>query len=266
MANKTNTTHQLKIEARKNYGGTCKLGENEVVCYTPKQMKSLYPAGDYDVVAEHLPKGKSEIWGTIVAKDQSYPLYETGTHSNLLYRVKGYVATGEDMYVAVLLNNAAFFAAISTAAVIVVLCAVLLGTELGGQTPHGGTTGKQLNLEEGQEDWEGIRQDTQSGTDKGIAIPGYKSITIDADKTDVKVNFQNPKGNPCYFEISLILQDGTVLYSSKMIEPGKGLYNITLNQAMSPGQYDAVIKYETYSLEGLTPMNGAEVKIVLIAK
>ena len=104
------------------------------------------------------------------------------------------------------------------------------------------------------------------GVAAGIAIPGYKSITIDANQTDVKVNFQNPANNPCYFVISLVLDDGTVLYESKMIEPGKGLYDITLTQALVPGEYGAMVKYETYSLSDLTPMNGGgRLRITLIA-
>ena len=53
--------------------------------------------------------------------------------------------------------------------------------------------------------------------------------------------------------ISLVLDDGTVLYQSKMIEPGMGLYDITLTQALAPGEYGATVKYETYSLSDLTP-------------
>ena len=115
-------------------------------------------------------------------------------------------------------------------------------------------------------DWEGVKPQDTGGEVRGIAIPGYKSITVEANKKDVKVNFQNPEGNPCYFEISLLLADGTELYKSKMIEPGKGLYEITLNQPLEPGEYDAVVKYDTFSLEGLAPMNGAEVQIKLIAQ
>ena len=36
-------------------------------------------------------------------------------------------------------------------------------------------------------------------------------------------------------------------------------------EALAPGEYDAVVKYDTFSLSDLNPMNGAEVKINLIA-
>ena len=80
------------------------------------------------------------------------------------------------------------------------------------------------------------------------------------------VNLYNPQGNPCYFVISLVLDDGMVLYQSKMIEPGKALYGITLSRPLAAGEYEAMIMYETYSLDALKPMNGANVKFTLIAK
>ena len=68
------------------------------------------------------------------------------------------------------------------------------------------------DIEEGAVDWKGVQPRDTGGVTQGIAIPGYKSITIDADRTDVKVNFNNPEGNPCYFVISLVLDDGTVAF------------------------------------------------------
>jgi len=99
-----------------------------------------------------------------------------------------------------------------------------------------------------------------------IDLPGFVSIGIAANRENVAVNLHNPEGNPCYFKISLLLGDGTVLYESGLIAPGMGLYEITLTQALAAGIYDAVVKYETFSLADLTPMNGAEVLIKLIAQ
>jgi len=70
-----------------------------------------------------------------------------------------------------------------------------------------------VDLEEGAVPWQGVQTEDTGGTQEGIAIPGYKSITVDAGKANVKVNFQNPEGNPCYFRISLRLDDGTVLHA-----------------------------------------------------
>lgn len=59
---------------------------------------------------------------------------------------------------------------------------------------------------------------------KGIRIPGYPSITVPADTTDIEMNLENPAGNPCYFTFELVLKDtNETLYTSKMVEPGKQL-------------------------------------------
>lgn len=255
----------LIAQARKNYGGKCDIRGSKLPCYTKKQIKNLYPGGEFDKLAEYAPGAKGKKAGVMKVGKVRLPLTEYGKNSRLMYRVAGYVAVeGEDAYVAVLQN------ALVQRALALVLCAALIvcgavflprlwsGEEAGGPALP--------DLEQGAVDWEGTRNNDTGGVVPGIAIPGYKSITIAANKTDVQVNFQNPEGNPCYFEISLILADGTVLYQSKMIEPGKGLYDITLSQPLAAGEYDAVVKYDTFSLAQLSPMNGAEVQIKLIAE
>ena len=221
-------------------------------------------AGEYAAGSRQKRSGSLHLGAALL------PLYRYGAHSRLLYREKGFVAVGEDRY-AVLLENVAVLRAVALVlCVMLIAAAAIFGPDLLNgdvQTIAGGPTqGPNLpDLEEGAVDWEGVQPQNTGGVTAGIAIPGYKSITIDANQTDVKVNFNNPEDNPCYFVISLILDDGTVLYQSKMIEPGMGLYDITLAQALSPGEYDATVKYETYSLSDLAPMNGADVQIVLIA-
>ncbi len=54
----------------------------------------------------------------------------------------------------------------------------------------------------------------------GTRIPGYPSITIEADNKDVQMNLMNPEGNPCYFIFEIVLNDtDETIYTSKMVEP-----------------------------------------------
>ena len=76
-------------------------------------------------------------------------------------------------------------------------------------------------------------EDTPSGVEKGIQIPGYESITIPAGTTDVSVELMNPEDNKVYFEMSFHLPEtDETIYTSKMIQPGQHLYEITLDKAM----------------------------------
>ena len=58
------------------------------------------------------------------------------------------------------------------------------------------------------------------GKPTGTRIPGYPSITIEADNKDVQMNLMNPEGNPCYFIFEIVLNDtDETIYTSKMVEP-----------------------------------------------
>ena len=261
----------LNILPKKNYGGMFGAKGKNVSCYTAKQMKSLYPGGQFEKPFEYAPHSPNKRIARLSLGKSRLPLYRFGSHNRLIYREVGFVAVdgAEDSY-AVLLKNALAYRAAA-----LVLCIGLIAGSvalLTRERPDQEDTAIEAlgtaavpELEGSAVDWEGVHTQDTGGVVPGIAIPGYKSITVDADTADVMVNFQNPAENPCYFVISLLLADGTVLYQSKMIEPGKGLYEITLSEALAPGEYDAVVKYDTFSLSDLNPMNGAEVKIKLIA-
>ncbi len=112
-----------------------------------------------------------------------------------------------------------------------------------------------------------IAENTSSDTADYISVPGFESLTIDADSTDAEVDLYNPDNNECYFEISIILPDtGEELYKSKYISPGQHLYSIELNTKLEKGEYDAVLHYSTYSLEDYSPLNGANIPFTLTAE
>ena len=101
----------------------------------------------------------------------------------------------------------------------------------------------------------------------GIRIPGYPSITIEADKKDVQMNLMNPEGNPCYFTFEIVLNDtDETIYTSKMVEPGKAITEVTLEKALAAGEYPATIKITTASLTDGSAMNGANVETTIIAQ
>ena len=265
-------------EERKIYGTKFKISKDkELDCLSKKQIKILYPKKDYKIVAEYAAGSPKSPAGILEYKNSKLELSANKSHNRAVYSEKGFVSVGEDSFVVLLKNT------LAVRTIAAVLCiafiaagAILMVSFLGQkdivaiedeQIAAGGVEEAALpDLEEGAVDWEGVKPANTGGLTAGIAIPGYKSISIEAGATDVKVNLQNPEGNPCYFVISLLLDDGTALYQSKMIEPGKGLYEIELSKALAAGEYPATVKYETYSLDSLNPLNGAEVKITLIAE
>lgn len=97
-----------------------------------------------------------------------------------------------------------------------------------------------------------------------ISIPGFEYLTMVADQSSQNIQLYNPKDNPCYFVITLVLSDGTEIYRSDMLAPGNELTNIMLTRPLSEGVYEnALLRYTCYSLEDLLLMNGATIKLNL---
>lgn len=101
-----------------------------------------------------------------------------------------------------------------------------------------------------------------------ISIPGYEMITLKADTKQQTVGLPNPAENNCYFQISLLLEDGTLLWKSDLVKPGTISEPILLDQSLPTGSYpNAKLKYECFTMDGSqTPLNGAETKLTLWVK
>ena len=101
-----------------------------------------------------------------------------------------------------------------------------------------------------------------------IAIPGYEMLELKAGSKEQSLCMPNPPQNCCYFQISLYMEDGTLLWESELIEPGKTSKPIVLSKALEKGMYpNAVLRYSCYRMdENLSPLNGAETKLTLWVK
>lgn len=116
--------------------------------------------------------------------------------------------------------------------------------------------------------WDGkLPDDGQSGKSDGIKIPGYPTIKVAADTTDIQMFLLNPEGNPCYFTFEIVLKDtGETIYKSKLVPPGQAITNIKISKPLKKGTYKATIKISTASLADQAPMNGANMETEIIAE
>ena len=101
-----------------------------------------------------------------------------------------------------------------------------------------------------------------------ISIPGYEMLELKADSKKQEFSLSNPAQNTCYFEISLYLEDGTLLWKSDLIEPGEATEPIVLTKELSKGYYPkSVLRYACFAMDtDRTPLNGAETKLTLWVK
>lgn len=111
-------------------------------------------------------------------------------------------------------------------------------------------------------------QESENKNSDSIAIPGYEGITLKADSLEQTVALKNPEQNACYFVITLSLEDGTVLWQSEEIAPGKTSKPMKLSQELKEGTYpNAVLRYACFKMDKeKTPLNGAETKLTLRVK
>lgn len=99
-----------------------------------------------------------------------------------------------------------------------------------------------------------------------IDIPTVTELRFDADSSVQHVNFTNPAKNNCYMKISLYLSDDTKIYESDLIKPDEHVTEITLDEKLKRGKYsNCNLKYEFFSLDDQSQLNGANVKISIIA-
>lgn len=117
-------------------------------------------------------------------------------------------------------------------------------------------------------EWTGEKKiDRNETSDDRLRIPEFKSMTVEADTHLVDVNLHNPASNQAYMLVRLVLSDrDEILYESKLIEPGKGLYKIHLSSPLEEGSHKAQIHYEPYDMDKLTRLNGAVINFELIAR
>lgn len=101
-----------------------------------------------------------------------------------------------------------------------------------------------------------------------IAIPGYEMLELKAGSKEQSLCMPNPPQNCCYFRISLYMEDGTLLWESELIEPGKTSKPMALSKTLEKGMYpNAILRYSCYRMdENLSPLNGAETKLTLWVK
>ena len=142
---------------------------------------------------------------------------------------------------------------------------VLLFQLLGQEDTNTGGVGLTVDKDAG----EFVAPETESSNQKGVSIPGWGTITIPANTTDITVDFFNPEANAdlYYLTFELALSDGEVLYTSGLVEPGKHIQKITLSRGLEAGEYDAVIHVQPYKMdEDKTPTNNADMKTTLVVK
>ena len=120
-----------------------------------------------------------------------------------------------------------------------------------------------LKMEKNTVKWNQNLESVDESAD--IQIPYYSDIYMDDGADSIDMVLVNPKENECYFTYTFILNEtGEEIYQSDLIEPGRALEEVKLNQKMISGTYKLDIRIDTYSIEEQNPLNNAIVSTNLI--
>lgn len=112
-----------------------------------------------------------------------------------------------------------------------------------------------------------LREFPDATPSESVDIPGYKLIELKANTKQQDTYLGNPANNKSYFKLSLILEDGTVIWQSDYLEPGVAFSHIELNQELEKGTYEnATLHYDVYSVAGYTQENGSDIKLTIDVK
>lgn len=81
--------------------------------------------------------------------------------------------------------------------------------------------------------------------DNSIALPGISVIKAKNNNPNVQFPLYNPEGNQCYMKYNLYDEDGTLIFESGLIEPGKAVKEFTMKKSFTSGIYKIRIRVET---------------------
>lgn len=114
----------------------------------------------------------------------------------------------------------------------------------------------------------GYREKAVKKLEDEIAIPCYGTLSMKADVCEQGFALSNPIENTCWFQITITLEDGTVIWKSGLIEPGSQSSEIVLFNPLDAGKYENVtIYYSCYRVvEEVTPLNSGEEKLTIVVK
>ena len=112
------------------------------------------------------------------------------------------------------------------------------------------------------------RPKTVEKNTNSISVPGYEGLTLSAGTLKQEISLSNPEQNTCIFVIRLYLEDGTLLWESEEIKPGKASAPIVLSQKLEKGTYpNAYLEYSCYTMDNeRAPLNKANTKVSLRVK
>lgn len=100
-----------------------------------------------------------------------------------------------------------------------------------------------------------------------LSIKGFSEISVKSGDLEQDFDYCNPKGNNCYMNVELLLNDGSNLFEIKKLEPNYGIKKIKFLKTIEKGTYeDCTFNVYCYSMDDGSQLNGATMKVTIYAR
>ncbi len=261
----------IHIKQNEYYDQDYELQGIKVCGFSKKRAYALLGRKEIEISAEYTQKSKKSPGLVGHSPEGEFSLYKPKTFSRIVYAAKGFLQTEEGDYIAVFKNVLVF------RLMILLICLLVCGGVIWGiinsdiifkpssSSVSGESPDVDVDIDENAKGWQGEQgEKPQHGQ---IAIPGKNAMNVKVGKTQTSIDLYNPVYNNCYFEISIILENGDIIYQSKKIPPNQGVYDIELTKAFeSAGTYNALLSYKAFDMKTLAPLNGANLKTKIVVQ
>ncbi|MCH5347835.1 MAG: hypothetical protein J1E40_00800 [Oscillospiraceae bacterium] len=225
------------------------IGKNKqkVRCYTPDQMKKMYPNDDFNLAGETRYKNKEDMIASLAVGDENFVVSNPGSNKKLIYKTSGYVTVADDTYVAILTNRFLFliilFLILAGVIAAVAIAINLLLTPVEEPPP--------VNPAPEPEPMATPIEDDDTAKDRKEASRGSGSIrlqytleaTLHLSEGSIDMSYKNPGMSNQNAVLSLYIVSGdteVLIAESGAIEPGYELTHmgfIENSAVLSPGKY-----------------------------
>lgn len=231
-----------------------KFEQQDVFCYSKKQLDKLYPEGGWRVVGEVCHNNKQEEIGQLRIDKKTYRVSKNGGHRGPLSRRAGYVRVGEDQYIAILKSNVPFLIILLT---LVSGIGLTLALTLGG----GGSGPVVLNpdhpLPDADQNVTPIEDDNSQKADVAdgggsVSMIYTLEAALDLSTGQIGIYFMNPNASSHDVVVELYAVSGGeeyLLAVSGRVAAGYALSVLTLDEdapVLSQGVYTGLYRLRCY--------------------
>lgn len=250
------TLHTYRAMSGTDHDQNIKFNKKEVQCYSKKQLKKLYPNGDYKLVGETRTSKKKAVVSRLKLGEQVADVSVHGCHNRLLNKCVGFARVGADEFVALQVSRIPFLIILACAIVALGTTSTVMVTSMvnpPSYTPSGPVViapdhpmpSQDVNAEANEGDNSEKAEVEKGGGSLSLSYSLDAKLDLDTGKIDIYV--KNPKSSTHDMSVILYLvsgetevaiaQSGRVSagYSLKTMELVEG--TATLSEGVYTGYY-----------------------------